>query len=106
MNGPNSCESITGLSLSGFSRLAVPGPTATGGHKQYGADRRLVIVPIINGASQVTDYACMLLLQPLTIPMTDVKLEYRGNAGAEDSPCTTAGLPGGSVGPLVPVLVR
>jgi hypothetical protein len=35
-----------------------------------------------------------------------VKLEFRGNAGAVGSPCTTNGLPGGSAGPLVPVLVR
>jgi len=54
----------------------------------------------------VIDYACMLMLQPLTIPMSDVKLEFRGNAGTPGSPCTTSGIPGGVAGPLVPVLVR
>jgi hypothetical protein len=48
----------------------------------------------------------MFMLQPLSIPIVDVQLEYRGNAGAPGSPCVTAGLPGGVAGPLVPVLVR
>jgi hypothetical protein len=102
----NTCESITGLSLNSFQNLAAPG-NATGGHRDYGANRRLVTVPVINGASQVIDYACMLMLQPLSIPMaTSVQLEFRGNAGAADSPCTTIGFAGGVAGPLVPVLVR
>ncbi|MDR6539063.1 Tad domain-containing protein [Variovorax soli] len=101
----NSCESITGLSLNSFQSLAAPGNT-TGGHMQYGTNRRIVTVPVINAGNQVVDYACMLMLQPLTIPMSDVKLEFRGNANASGSPCTTSGLPGGSTGPLVPVLVR
>ncbi|GAA4338823.1 pilus assembly protein TadG-related protein [Variovorax defluvii] len=105
VKGANSCESITGLSLNSFQKLAAPGNT-TGGHMQYGRNRRIVVVPVINGASRVIDYACMLMLQPLSIPMTNVQLEYRGNAGATGSPCTTNGLPGGSAGPLVPVLVR
>jgi len=105
VRGANSCESITGLSLNSFQDLATPGNT-TGGHMQYGTNRRIVTVPVINGANSVIDYVCMLMLQPLTIPMSDVKLEFRGNAGAAGSPCTTNGLPGGSAGPLVPVLVR
>lgn len=105
VRGANSCESITGLSLNSFQNLAAPG-NATGGHMQYGTNRRIVTVPVINGAAQVIDYACMLMLQPLTVPMSNVQLEFRGNAGAAGSPCTTSGLPGGSAGPLVPVLVR
>lgn len=106
VRGANSCESITGLSLNSFQHLAPPG-NATGGHRDYGANRRLVVVPVINGASQVIDYACMLMLQPLSIPMAaSVQLEFRGNAGDVNSPCTTSGLAGGSSGPLVPVLVR
>ena len=105
VRGSNSCESITGLSLNSFQNLAAPGNT-TGGHMQYGTNRRIVTVPVINGGNQVVDYVCMLMLQPLTIPMSDVKLEFRGNAGAADSPCTTSGLPGGAAGPRVPVLVR
>jgi hypothetical protein len=91
--------------LNSFQKLAAPG-NAPGGHKQYGRNRRIVTVPVINAASQVVDYACMLILQPLSIPMTNVQLEFRGNASAAGSPCTTSGLPGGSAGPLVPVLVR
>ena len=105
VKGANSCESITGLSLNSFQKLAPPGNT-TGGHKQYGRNRRIVTVPVINPANQVVDYACMLMLQPLSVPMANVQLEFRGNAGAAGSPCTTSGLPGGTAGPLVPVLVR
>jgi Flp pilus assembly protein TadG len=105
VKGANSCESITGLSLNSFQKLAAPG-NVSGGHKQYGYDRRIVTVPVINGASRVIDYACMLMLQPLTIPMGNIQLEFRGNAGAAGSPCTSSGLAGGSAGPLVPVLVR
>jgi len=46
------------------------------------------------------------MLQPLSSPLIDVQLEFIGNAGAANSPCTTSGLPGGSAGPRVPVLVR
>lgn len=105
VKGANSCESITGLSLNSFQKLATPGNVA-GGHMQYGMDRRFVTVPVIDGGNRVIDYLCMLMLQPLSIPMTDTQLEFRGNAGAAGSPCTTSGLAGGSAGPLVPVLVR
>jgi len=105
VNGANSCESITGLSLNSFQKLAAPGNVA-GGHKQYGFDRRIVTVPVLDGGSHVIDYACMLMLQPLSIPMSDSWLEFRGNAGAANSPCTTSGLAGGAAGPMVPVLVR
>jgi Flp pilus assembly protein TadG len=103
--GTLSCEGITGLSLNSFQKLAAPG-NVPGGHRQYGTSRRLVVVPVVNGANGVIDFACMFMLQPLSIPMTDVQLEYRGNAGSAGSPCTTNGLAGGTAGPLVPVLVR
>ena len=74
--------------------------------RRNGASRRIVVVPVVNGSMNVIDWACMFMLQPLSIPLQDVQLEYRGNAGATGSPCTTSGLPGGSAGPLVPVLVR
>jgi len=104
VKGANSCESTTGLSLDGgFQTLATAG--ANGEHQQYGFNRRIVLVPVVSG-SRVTDFACMLMLQPMPIPMADVKLEFLGNAGALNSPCTANGLPGGNAGPLVPVLVR
>jgi len=102
--GATSCEGITGLDLNSFQKLAAPGNT-TGGHKQYGMSRRIVLVPFVNSSMQVNDWACMLMLQPLSIPLVPVQLEYLGNASAVGTPCTTAGMPGGS-GPLVPVLVR
>ncbi|WPG35676.1 pilus assembly protein TadG-related protein [Variovorax sp. EBFNA2] len=102
------CEARTGLTLNSFQKLAAPGNVA-GGHRQYGMDRRIVTAPVVDGSSHVIDYLCFLMLQPLQIPMGDTQLEYLGNAGVVSptaSPCTTSGLPGGSVGPLVPVLVR
>jgi hypothetical protein len=95
---------ITGLKTSSFKSLATPG---TGNqHNLYGYSRRLVAAPVINDANQVIDFACMLMLQPMSIPPDDVQLEFRGNAGAMSSPCTTNGLAGGAAGPLVPVLVQ
>jgi Flp pilus assembly protein TadG len=103
VKGANSCEAITGLQLNGgFQTLATPAQ-----HLQYGRSRRLVTVPVINSAnSKVIDFACMFILHPLSVPMSDAKLEYRGSAGAVGSPCSTGGIPGGTAGPLVPVLVR
>lgn len=104
------CEAITGLKLGGgFKSLAQPGvfPPGQGeGHSEFGAQRRIVTVPVVNATGKVQDYVCMLMLQPLSTPLVDVQLEFIGNAGAADSPCTTIGLPGGVGGPLVPVLVR
>ena len=100
------CETISGLTLNSFSNTAAPGTSATGGFKTYGFSRRIALVPVVNDAMSVIDYACMLMLQPLSIPMNNVQLEFLGNAAALGSPCTTSGLPGGNVGPLVPVLVR
>jgi hypothetical protein len=101
------CETNTGMSLNGFKSLATSGPS--GELHQYGTNRRLVAVPVVDGAVKVIDFACMLLLQPIPSPFSnnnDVMLEYVGNASAGSSPCTGNGLPGGSAGPLVPVLVR
>lgn len=101
----HSCESITGLKIAGFMDLAPPGDT-TGGHKQYGRDRRTVIVPVVDGGMKVIDWGCMLLLQPMSIPLVDVDLEFIGMANQPGVPCVTNGMPGGWDGPLVPQLVR
>jgi Flp pilus assembly protein TadG len=101
------CETKTGISLNSFKTLATPG--SNGELRQYGANRRLVAVPVVDGAMKVVDFACMLLLQPIPSPFSnsnDVKLEYVGSASVRGSPCTANGLPGGTAGPLVPVLVR
>jgi len=90
--------------LNGFQKLASPG--AGGDHQKYGYSRRLAVVPVINDAAQVTNYVCMFMLHPLSGPNDTGHLEYRGLAGIPGSPCVTSGLPGGTAGPLVPVLVR
>jgi hypothetical protein len=90
--------------LNSFKNLATPG--AAGEHRQYGYSRRLAVVPVIDGANKVINYVCMFMLHPLTGPNDPGKLEYRGLAGIPGSPCVTSGLPGGTGGPLVPVLVR
>lgn len=75
-------------------------------HKQYGYNRRIVTVPVLSGANKVMDFACMFMLQPMFGPQTAVYLEFRGNAGSQNNPCTTNGMAGALAGPLVPVLVR
>ena len=103
------CETLTGLTLNSFKSLATAG--ANGELRQYGTNRRLVAVPVVEDPAtmKVSDFACMLLLQPIPSPFSnsnDVMLEYVGNASVRGSPCTGSGLPGGTAGPLVPVLVR
>ncbi|MES2902261.1 MAG: pilus assembly protein TadG-related protein [Pseudomonadota bacterium] len=90
--------------LNSFQKLATPG--AAGQHRQFGYNRRLVVVPVINDASQVIDYVCMFMLHPMSGPNDQAQLEFRGLASLATTPCTPAGMPGGSAGPLVPVLVR
>ena len=90
--------------LNSFKNLATPG--SAGQHAAYGFNRRLVVVPVLNGAAGVIDFACMFLLEPLTGPNQDVHLEFRGNAAAATSPCASGGLAGGTSGPLTAVLVR
>lgn len=103
----HSCETLLGVSLNGEANLLPGGTESSAGHRRYGGNRRLVLVPVTNGyPGSVQDFVCMLMLQPLSIPMQNVQLEYIGNAAAAGSPCAASGLPGGSAGPLVPVLVR
>lgn len=99
----SNCENLAGIKLNSFSKVATSGPS--GQLRQYGGNRRIAPVPVVNAANQVVDFACMLMLQPIPQPMDDVKLEYLGNASEAGSPCVASGLPGGSAGPLVPVLV-
>jgi Flp pilus assembly protein TadG len=98
------CETATGLRLNQFTTMATGG--ANGDLKKYGTNRRLVVVPVVDGGYNVIDIACMLMLQPIPSPFDDVQLEFLGNASDAASPCTANGLPGGLAGPLVPVLVR
>jgi hypothetical protein len=61
---------------------------------------------VLDDGLHVIDYLCVFMLHPMSGPNDDVKLEILGSAGSVSSPCTTSGLPGGTAGPLVPVLVR
>ncbi|KWR89545.1 pilus assembly protein TadG-related protein [Cupriavidus sp. IDO] len=98
-------DTITGLNMKGgYKTLAVPG--TNGDYAKLGMSRRLVIVPIVSDASKVLDYACMLMLQPISGPTLTVQFEYLGNAASISSPCTTNGLAGGNFGPMIPALVQ
>lgn len=78
-----------------------------------GADRRVVIVPLIECGSwapnkkdiPVVKWGCMLMLRPVDDPGSDVKFEFLGLVGESGVPCATTGFPGGS-GSLVPALVQ
>jgi hypothetical protein len=84
-----------------------PLPTNTDHSK--GSDRRLAVVPIVDcnllGGSNpqtvpVVAYGCVFLLSPIKGP-GDVVLEFRSLGD-----CASSGLGGGTIGPLVPVLVQ
>ncbi len=82
-------------------------------YRTYGADRRLMAVPVIGCASNtepILGMACVLLLNPMSKGNGNGNLyiEFRGNASNASSPCRTtggAGGPGGG-GALVPTLVQ
>jgi hypothetical protein len=92
-------------------------PSTAAEHRDSGASRRLVIVPIVDcdafvGSQHapVRAYACVLLLDPYRKQGNSVKsqVEYLGRSDEPGSPCASGGVPGdsGSVGPRVPALVQ
>jgi hypothetical protein len=88
--------------------------TSNSHHTQYGAERRLVAVPVIDcGAppanTPMLAMACVLMLNPMSNDASSTNvatLEWRGLAGAPASPCRSAGIAGGAGGVLVPTLVQ
>lgn len=81
-------------------------PLSTRDHSLLGVrNRRIVTVPVVEG-NTIRDFACMLMLQPIGRPDSNVQLEFLGLASAQGSPCVNGSVPGGTSGPLVPVLVR
>lgn len=88
-------------------------PSTVANHTQYGANRRIAVAPIVDCTAlssptqqiPVLGYACVFMLNPIKGP-TDVVLEARGLANSASSPCASFGIPGGTAGPLVPVLVQ
>ncbi len=79
-----------------------------------GANRRLATAPVINCANwedtnhraTIENWACILMLHPIDDPGNLVRMEYRGLSNLANSPCATFGVPGGTAGPLVAVLVQ
>lgn len=85
-----------------------------------GADRRLVTVPVVDCTSwaastpqtvPILGYACALMLHPMSQDNgpsggEEVWLEFLGASNLVNSPCSTYGLAGGTIGPLVPALVH
>ncbi len=94
--------------------------------KEYGGDRRVAIVPVVNCSAAksastgyaVQSWACIFMPHPMGQGSggaalscgsgTKVCLEYLGSTSLSGSPCATSGVPGSpsSVGPRVPTLVR
>jgi len=81
-----------------------------------GADRRLVVMPIVDCAGwdvggtssqPILGWACVFLLNPVSGPSGDMALEFRGPASDPASGCLTSGAPGrgGAGRPRVPGLV-
>jgi hypothetical protein len=87
-------------------------------HTDHGADRRLVVVPIVDctnfeGGGQyapIRAYACVLMLDTYRKSSSSVitQFEYIGLAKTPGSPCASSGVTGddASQGPLVPSLVQ
>lgn len=102
-------NAATGLKISSAYNISTPAQ-----HAAYGvATRRLVIAPVVDCAGwsssqtvPIEGYACVLMLHPIGSPSDTVYIEYVGSASDPSSPCTTSGLAGGTIGPLIPVLVQ
>ena len=93
-------------------------------HAQWGAQRRLVTVPIVNcsvwnggkgsALTTVLDLACVLMLAPVKTGShpsgqgvgNSFDVEFLGRAGYPGAPCASNGEVGGNTGPLVPGLVQ
>lgn len=101
------------------TKLDTQGSAAAKSVYEAGADRRLVLAPIVDCTTlatpgthkiPVTGWACLLMVEPMQKGgLNDtVRLEYRGDSSMAGSPCASQGMPGSSTsaGPLVPVLVQ
>lgn len=87
-------------------------PLSQAEHLEYGAERRLVPVPIIEcnkapAPTRIRAMGCVLMLNPMSNGASGtIYLEWRGMANSSSSPCRSSGLAGGTNGPLVPTLVQ
>jgi hypothetical protein len=92
--------------------------TSVPDHTDHGADRRLVVVPMVDctsftGGGQyapIRAYACVLMLDTYRKVGNSVisKFEYIGLSKTPGSPCASSGITGDDTaqGPLVPSLVQ
>lgn len=118
INKPYGSSVANGNLISGLSISNAYDPTTTvAQHSAYGADRRLVISPIIDCTALATSgthttailgWGCVLMLQPIASPNDTISMEYEGLSSASGSPCATSGVVGSttSVGPMVPALTQ
>jgi hypothetical protein len=87
-------------------------PITSAQHLEYGADRRVIAVPVTTcsaASPTVLGSACLLMLNPMGNGNTgNLYLLYLGNATASTAACGSTGTPGGSAstGPRVPTLVQ
>lgn len=102
------------------SGLQTVGQVFAGSLATAGASRRIAPVPVMDCAAfnalggsatiTISDMACVLLLHPIKPGAggntEKMWLEYVGLASDPASPCAGMGLAGGTLGPLVPVLVQ
>ena len=105
-------NALTGLSLQNSYNPT----TTTAQHTAFGADRRLVSVPLLDCSGltgsqtvPILDWACVLMLHPIdNNPALTIYMEFEALAGDPTSPCASSGVPGGttSLGPQVPGLVQ
>lgn len=107
-------SNVAGVSPPFYSAPYQPSTTAV---HAAGASRRVVVLPIVDCSSftsgqqaPIQGYACALLLDPYRKVGSNVvsRLEYLGRADLAGSPCSSAGVPGGtgSQGPRVPTLTQ
>jgi hypothetical protein len=115
-NAPYGASVFAGNAASGLTLGNAYDPVTTAAqHREFGADRRLVVVPVVDcgdwagsQTSTIQSWACVLMLHPVAQVSDAVRMEYLGLAQEPDSPCATSGLPGSvaSIGPRVPALVQ
>jgi len=116
-NTPYGSSVANGNAITGLSISNAYNPTTTvAQHATYGADRRLVVAPIIDcGAlnsgthtTAVLAWGCVLMLQPIANPIDTLYMEYEGLSSDTGNPCASSGVVGSSssVGPMVPALTQ
>jgi len=109
--GAQAGNTVTGLSVQNNSTVLQANALAAAG-----ADRRLVVAPIVNCAGLVgsqtvpiLDWGCVFMLHPMdNDPALTIYMEFAGLTSTAGIPCAAIGGVGStaSTGPLVPALVQ